>query len=241
MCVGSRQMPVAPCLGPSTVYTASVLYKKTGAHAMKPLTPRQAEVLELIKANMNETGMPPTRAEIAQKLGFKSANAAEEHLKALAKKGVIEIMPGTSRGIRLLLEEEDVQPEENGLPLIGKVAAGEPILAQEHIESHYQVDPALFHPRADFLLRVQGMSMKNIGIMDGDLLAVHKTQEVRNGQVVVARLDEDVTVKRFQRKGSQVWLLPENEELSPIEVDLASQHLTIEGLAVGVIRNAGWM
>ncbi|WP_324041802.1 transcriptional repressor LexA [Aeromonas caviae] len=208
---------------------------------MKPLTPRQAEVLELIKANMNETGMPPTRAEIAQKLGFKSANAAEEHLKALAKKGVIEIMPGTSRGIRLLLEEEDVQPEENGLPLIGKVAAGEPILAQEHIESHYQVDPALFHPRADFLLRVQGMSMKNIGIMDGDLLAVHKTQEVRNGQVVVARLDEDVTVKRFQRKGSQVWLLPENEELSPIEVDLASQHLTIEGLAVGVIRTADWM
>jgi len=208
---------------------------------MKPLTPRQAEVLELIKANMNETGMPPTRAEIAQKLGFKSANAAEEHLKALAKKGVIEIMPGTSRGIRLLLEEEDVQPEENGLPLIGKVAAGEPILAQEHIESHYQVDPALFHPRADFLLRVQGMSMKNIGIMDGDLLAVHKTQEVRNGQVVVARLDEDVTVKRFQRKGSQVWLLPENEELSPIEVDLSCQQLTIEGLAVGVIRNADWM
>lgn len=207
---------------------------------MKPLTPRQAEVLELIKVNMSETGMPPTRAEIAQKLGFKSANAAEEHLKALAKKGVIEIMPGTSRGIRLLLEEEEVL-EESGLPLIGKVAAGEPILAQEHIESHYQVDPALFYPRADFLLRVQGMSMKNIGILDGDLLAVHKTQEVRNGQVVVARLDEDVTVKRFQRKGSQVWLLPENEELSPIEVDLSCQQLTIEGLAVGVIRNADWM
>ncbi|HHQ4644374.1 TPA: transcriptional repressor LexA [Aeromonas veronii] len=207
---------------------------------MKPLTPRQAEVLELIKVNMSETGMPPTRAEIAQKLGFKSANAAEEHLKALAKKGVIEIMPGTSRGIRLLLEEEEVL-EESGLPLIGKVAAGEPILAQEHIESHYKVDPALFHPRADFLLRVQGMSMKNIGILDGDLLAVHKTQEVRNGQVVVARLDEDVTVKRFQRKGSQVWLLPENEELSPIEVDLSCQQLTIEGLAVGVIRNADWM
>lgn len=197
-------------------------------------------MLELIKVNMSETGMPPTRAEIAQKLGFKSANAAEEHLKALAKKGVIEIMPGTSRGIRLLLEEEEVL-EESGLPLIGKVAAGEPILAQEHIESHYQVDPALFHPRADFLLRVQGMSMKNIGILDGDLLAVHKTQEVRNGQVVVARLDEDVTVKRFQRKGSQVWLLPENEELSPIEVDLSCQQLTIEGLAVGVIRNADWM
>ena len=208
---------------------------------MKPLTPRQAEVLELIKANMSETGMPPTRAEIAQKLGFKSANAAEEHLKALAKKGVIEIMPGTSRGIRLLLEEEEAAAEESGLPLIGKVAAGEPILAQEHIESHYQVDPALFHPRADFLLRVQGMSMKNIGIMDGDLLAVHKTQEVRNGQVVVARLDEDVTVKRFQRKGSQVWLLPENEDLEPIAVDLSCQQLTIEGLAVGVIRNADWM
>ncbi|MBR7630834.1 MAG: transcriptional repressor LexA [Aeromonas popoffii] len=207
---------------------------------MKPLTPRQAEVLELIKVNMSETGMPPTRAEIAQKLGFKSANAAEEHLKALAKKGVIEIMPGTSRGIRLLIEEEEVLAE-SGLPLIGKVAAGEPILAQEHIESHYQVDPALFHPRADFLLRVQGMSMKNIGILDGDLLAVHKTQEVRNGQVVVARLDEDVTVKRFQRKGSQVWLLPENEELEPIAVDLSSQQLTIEGLAVGVIRNADWM
>ncbi|MFM4650686.1 transcriptional repressor LexA [Aeromonas bivalvium] len=209
---------------------------------MKPLTPRQAQVLDLIKVNMSETGMPPTRAEIAQKLGFKSANAAEEHLKALAKKGAIEILPGTSRGIRLLLDEvEDAANEEQGLPLIGKVAAGEPILAQEHIESHYQVDPTLFHPRADFLLRVQGMSMKNIGIMDGDLLAVHKTQEVRNGQVVVARLDEDVTVKRFQRKGSQVWLLPENEELQPIAVDLASQHLTIEGLAVGVIRNADWM
>ncbi|WP_111874922.1 transcriptional repressor LexA [Aeromonas bivalvium] len=209
---------------------------------MKPLTPRQAQVLDLIKVNMSETGMPPTRAEIAQKLGFKSANAAEEHLKALAKKGAIEILPGTSRGIRLLLDEvEDAANEEQGLPLIGKVAAGEPILAQEHIESHYQVDPTLFHPRADFLLRVQGMSMKNIGIMDGDLLAVHKTQEVRNGQVVVARLDEDVTVKRFQRKGSQVWLLPENEELQPIAVDLASQHLNIEGLAVGVIRNADWM
>lgn len=208
---------------------------------MKPLTPRQSQVLELIKNNMSETGMPPTRAEIAQKLGFKSANAAEEHLKALAKKGAIEIIPGTSRGIRLLIEEEEAANEESGLPLIGKVAAGEPILAQEHIESHYQVDPTLFHPRADFLLRVQGMSMKNIGIMDGDLLAVHKTQEVRNGQVVVARVDDDVTVKRFQRKGNQVWLLPENEELSPIQVDLSCQQLAIEGLAVGVIRNADWM
>ena len=201
---------------------------------MKALTLRQSQVLDIIKDNILQTGMPPTRAEIATILGFKSANAAEEHLKALAKKGVITMMPGTSRGIRLVEEE----PEETGLPLIGRVAAGEPILAQQHIESHYQLDPALFHPAADFLLRVKGMSMKNIGIMDGDLLAVHKTQEVRNGQVVVARLDDEVTVKRFQRKGNKVSLLPENEELSPIEVDLRSQELIIEGLAVGVIRNS---
>ncbi|MBU3824280.1 MAG: transcriptional repressor LexA [Candidatus Oceanisphaera merdipullorum] len=201
---------------------------------MKALTLRQSQVLDIIKDQIQQTGMPPTRAEIASILGFKSANAAEEHLKALAKKGVITMMPGTSRGIRLIEEE----PEETGLPLIGRVAAGEPILAQQHIESHYQLDPTLFHPAADFLLRVQGMSMKNIGIMDGDLLAVHKTQEVRNGQVVVARLDDEVTVKRFQRKGNKVSLLPENEELSPIEVDLRSQELIIEGLAVGVIRNS---
>ncbi|MFP2769097.1 transcriptional repressor LexA [Oceanisphaera sp. KMM 10153] len=201
---------------------------------MKALTPRQSQVLEIIKEHIQQTGMPPTRAEIARTLGFKSANAAEEHLKALAKKGVITMMPGTSRGIRLTEEEE----EALGLPLIGRVAAGEPILAQQHIESHYKLDPSLFHPSADFLLRVKGMSMKDIGIMDGDLLAVHKTQEVRNGQVVVARLDDEVTVKRFQRQGSKVSLLPENEELSPIEVDLRSQELIIEGLAVGVIRNA---
>ncbi len=201
---------------------------------MKALTPRQSQVLEIIKEHIQQTGMPPTRAEIARTLGFKSANAAEEHLKALARKGVITMMPGTSRGIRLAEEEE----EALGLPLIGRVAAGEPILAQQHIESHYKLDPSLFHPSADFLLRVKGMSMKNIGIMDGDLLAVHKTQEVRNGQVVVARLDDEVTVKRFQRRGSKVSLLPENEELAPIEVDLRSQELIIEGLAVGVIRNA---
>lgn len=202
---------------------------------MKALTPRQSQVLDIVKEHIQQTGMPPTRAEIARTLGFKSANAAEEHLKALARKGVITMMPGTSRGIRLVEEEE---LEDAGLPLIGRVAAGEPILAQQHIESHYQLDPALFHPAADFLLRVKGMSMKNIGIMDGDLLAVHKTQEVRNGQVVVARLDDEVTVKRFQRKGSKVSLLPENDELSPIEIDLRSQELIIEGLAVGVIRNA---
>ncbi|WP_395338752.1 transcriptional repressor LexA [Ningiella sp. W23] len=203
---------------------------------MRPLTPRQEEVLKLIKSTMIDTGMPPTRAEIARELGFKSANAAEEHLKALAKKNVIEILPGTSRGIRLNCPLED-EIEEDGIPLIGKVAAGQPILAQEHVDSHYKVDPAMFHPGADFLLRVDGMSMKDIGIMDGDLLAVHKTNNARNGQIVVARIDEDVTVKRFEKRGPTVFLIAENEEFSPIEVDLRSQHFEIEGLAVGVIRD----
>ncbi len=207
---------------------------------MKQLTPRQAEVLALIRFAVQQTGMPPTRAEIASELGFKSANAAEEHLKALARKGVIRMMPGTSRGIQLLTDEVD--EEEAGLPLIGRVAAGEPILAQQHIETHYQIDGSLFHPRADFLLRVHGMSMKNIGILDGDLLAVHKTTQVNNGQVVVARVgDDEVTVKRFERKGNVVHLLPENEELEPIIVDLTQEHLSIEGLAVGVIRNGNWL
>lgn len=204
---------------------------------MRPLTPRQAEILDLIKRNIAETGMPPTRAEIARRLGFKSANAAEEHLKALAKKGHIEIMPGTSRGIRLTQEDE---AEELGLPLIGQVAAGEPILAQEHVEQHYQVDPNMFRPSADFLLRVRGDSMKDIGILEGDLLAVHKVQQAHNGQVVVARVEDDVTVKRFEKKGSTVYLHAENEEYSPIVVDLTTQSLSIEGLAVGVIRNGDW-
>ncbi|MCG9698038.1 transcriptional repressor LexA [Shewanella sp. Isolate11] len=204
---------------------------------MRPLTPRQAEILDLIKRNIAETGMPPTRAEIARRLGFKSANAAEEHLKALAKKGCIEIMPGTSRGIKLTQEDE---VEELGLPLIGQVAAGEPILAQEHVEQHYQVDPNMFRPSADFLLRVRGDSMKDIGILEGDLLAVHKVEQARNGQVVVARVEDDVTVKRFEKKGSTVYLHAENEEYSPIVVDLATQSLSIEGLAVGVIRNGDW-
>jgi repressor LexA len=202
---------------------------------MRPLTPRQQQVLELVKRTMIDTGMPPTRAEIARELGFKSANAAEEHLKALAKKGVIAILPGTSRGIKLNVELDD--PIEDGLPLIGQVAAGEPILAQEHVESRFKCDPSMFSPRADFLLRVKGESMKNIGIMDGDLLAVHKTDQVNNGQVVVARVDEDVTVKRFERKGSEILLHAENDNFPPIRVDLASQFFTIEGLAVGVIRD----
>ncbi|HDY7730915.1 TPA: repressor LexA [Vibrio vulnificus] len=207
---------------------------------MKPLTPRQQQVFDLIKSKIEVTGMPPTRAEIARELGFRSANAAEEHLKALARKQVIEIVPGASRGIRILLEEEAAN-DEPGLPLIGRVAAGEPILAQEHVEMHYQVDPSMFRPQADFLLRVHGESMKDIGIMDGDLLAVHKTQDVRNGQVVVARVEDDVTVKRLERKGSTVRLHAENEEFAPIEVDLTSQQLTIEGIAVGIIRNTDWM
>ncbi len=206
---------------------------------MKPLTARQTQVFELIREHMQRTGMPPTRAEIAKQLGFRSANAAEEHLKALARKEYIEIMPGTSRGIRILFEEPVM--EDLGLPLIGRVAAGEPILAQEHVESHYQMDAYLFRPKADYLLRVRGDSMKEIGILDGDLLAVHQTREARNGQVVVARVgDDEVTVKRFQKQGNVVYLHAENADFDPIVVDLEAQPLNIEGLAVGVIRNGDW-
>jgi repressor LexA len=204
---------------------------------LKPLTPRQQQVFDLIKDNISDTGMPPTRAEIATFFGFKSANAAEEHLKALAKKGYIEMLPGTSRGIRLA--EEFI--EQEGLPLIGRVAAGEPILAQEHVEEHYKVDGTLFHPAADYLLRVNGESMKDIGILDGDLLAVHQTTDVQNGQVIVARVEEDVTVKRYKREGNIVYLHAENDDFSPIKVDLSTQEFNIEGLAVGVIRAADWM
>ena len=206
---------------------------------MRPLTPRQAEILQLIKDYQQETGMPPTRAEIALRLGFKSANAAEEHLKALAKKGVLEMMPGTSRGIRLL--EDESAPEQLGLPLVGKVAAGQPILAAEHVQNHYQIDAHLFKPHADFLLRVQGMSMQDIGILDGDLLAVHKTTQAEHGQVIVARVDDEVTVKRFQRQGHEVLLLPENPDFEVIKIDLREQQFAVEGLAVGVIRNGSWL
>ncbi len=208
---------------------------------MRPLTPRQAEILQLLKDYQAHSGMPPTRAEIATQLGFKSANAAEEHLKALAKKGFIEMMPGTSRGIRLI-EEELVanEPEFLGLPLIGRVAAGQPILATEHIDQYYQLDANLFHPAADFLLKVSGMSMKDIGIMDGDLLAVHKTTEARQGEVIVARVEDEVTVKRFRRDGQFVYLHPENSDFNVIKVDLTQQFFAIEGLAVGVIRNQTW-
>ena len=180
-----------------------------------------------------ETGMPPTRAEIARQLGFKSANAAEEHLRALQRKGVLELLPGASRGIQL----KDSLRDQMGLPLVGRVAAGSPILAQEHIEAHYKLDPQLFNPKPHYLLRVHGMSMKNAGILDGDLVAVHRTPEVRSRQIIVARLDDEVTVKRYRQNGSLVSLLPENEEFEPIEVDLREQSLVIEGIVVGVIRD----
>ena len=200
---------------------------------MRQLTPRQREILELIQSFIDEFGMPPTRAEIARELGFRSANAAEEHLRALQKKGVIELMPGASRGIQL----KDSLREQLGLPLVGRVAAGSPILAEEHIETHYRVDPALFHPKPHYLLRVEGMSMKDVGILDGDLVAVHRTPEVRSRQIVVARLDDEVTVKRYRQDGKVVWLLPENEAFEPIQVDLSEQSMVIEGVVVGVIRD----
>ena len=200
---------------------------------MQELTPRQKQILGLIQNCIAETGMPPTRAEIARELGFKSANAAEEHLRALQRKGVLDLVPGTSRGIQL----KDSLREQIGLPLVGRVAAGNPLLAQEHIETHYRLDPALFNPKPHYLLRVHGMSMKNAGILDGDLVAVHRTPEVRSRQIIVARLDDEVTVKRYRQDGRLVWLLPENEDFEPIEVDLAEQGLVIEGVVVGVIRD----
>jgi repressor LexA len=202
---------------------------------MLKLTPRQAEILAFIKRCLEDNGFPPTRAEIAQELGFKSPNAAEEHLKALARKGAIEMTPGASRGIRIPGFEPGAS-DDDGLPVIGRVAAGAPILAQQNIEESCRISPDFFHPRADYLLRVRGMSMKDIGIYDGDLLAVHTTREARNGQVVVARLGDEVTVKRFKREGDKVWLMAENPEFAPIEVNLDEQDLVIEGLSVGVIR-----
>ena len=198
----------------------------------KPLTKRQQQVLEIVKDHIGESGYPPTRVDISQKLGFRSPNAAEEHLKALAKKGAIVLTPGTSRGIRL---PDGIQ---SGIPVVGRVAAGDPILAAENIEDNVDLSPNFFHPRADYLLRVKGDSMINVGILDGDLLAVHKTNEATNGQIVVARIESEVTVKRFKRtkNPNQIFLLPENDDFSPIEVDLENQAFQIEGRSVGVIR-----
>lgn len=199
---------------------------------MYSLTSRQEQVLQLIKSYAEETGYPPTRAEIARILGYKSPNAAEEHIKALARKGAIEIIPGASRGIRI------AEVEQEGLPIVGRVAAGNPILAEEHIEDYCQIPANFFSPSADYLLRVNGMSMKDAGILDGDLLAVHRTDQARNGQIVVARIGNEVTVKRFKRGvgRSHVELWPENPDFDVINVDLKEDDFAIEGLSVGVIR-----
>ena len=212
---------------------------------MIKLTKRQQEVLDVIKSHIDDTGYPPTRAEIAKTLGFRSANAAEEHLKALARKGAIEMMAGTSRGLRIPGYEPNKSASANdseplsGLPIVGRVAAGSPVLAEEHIDRVCPVQPDFFSPKADYLLRVQGLSMKNIGILDGDLLAVHKTENVKNGQIVVARIGDDVTVKRLDKKGNVVRLIPENEEMEVIEINTSEEPVFIEGLGVGVIRNEG--
>ena len=235
---------------------------------MRELTPRQLEILELIKRHLATTGFPPTRAEIAAELGFRSANAAEEHLKALARKGVIELTSGASRGIRLVLlptaapaagvpggarQPARRQPGGNALgnaisavqvaltlPLVGRVSAGSPILSEEHVEASYAIDPDLFTARPDYLLRVRGLSMKDAGILDGDLLAVKKASEARNGQIVVARLGNDVTVKRFRRHANRtmIELLPENPDFEPIVVDSRSEDFALEGIGIGLIRKS---
>lgn len=203
-----------------------------------PLTPRQRQILDWIAAQGARNGAPPTRAEIAVAFGFRSANAAEEHLRALERKGAIEIAPGRSRGIRLLGTSARRPPSPTGvsLPLVGRVAAGSPILAVENVESERVLDAALFHPRADYLLRVRGDSMTGAGILDGDLLAVHRSQSAESGQIVVARIGEEVTVKRLQRDGDRVHLCAENPAYAPIEVDPAREDFVLEGLAVGVVR-----
>lgn len=201
---------------------------------MRDLTPRQKQILQLIQKAVRDTGMPPTRAEIAKILKFRSVNAAEEHLRALERKGVVELLPGMSRGIRL----KDSLREQIGLPLVGRVAAGQPILAEEHIEARYQIDPGIFKKQPHFLLRVHGMSMRDAGILDGDLVAVHRTPDVRTRQIIVARLDDEVTVKRYRQEGHRVWLMPENPDFEPIQVDLREQSLAIEGVVVGVVRDS---
>ena len=214
------------------------------------LTARQQQILDLVQSAIERTGAPPTRAEIANELGFKSANAAEEHLQALARKGVIELVGGTSRGIRLKSDTLRALNEARGkqyslplpslsqlsLPLVGRVAAGSPILAQEHVEQTYLLEATMFPRRPDYLLKVKGMSMKDVGIMDGDLLAVKQAKEARNGQIVVARIGDEVTVKRFQRSKSGIELLPENADFEPIRVSADDESFAIEGLAVGLIR-----
>ena len=205
---------------------------------MDALTDRQSEILKLIRELTEVSGYPPTRAEIAERMGFRSVNAAEQHLRALEKKGAIEISSGSSRGFRVLDAKAGARAGRlMELPVVGRVAAGSPILAAEHLQGSYQIDPNLFTPRADYLLRVRGLSMRDAGILEGDLLAVHKTEEARSGQIVVARLGDEVTVKRLRRRGHAVQLEADNPDFAPIEVDLRRDTLVIEGVAVGVIRN----
>ncbi len=209
---------------------------------MPSLSPKQLEVLEFIRRFMEERGLPPTRGEIADGLSLKNRQGIDQHLRALETKGAIALLPGIARGIRLCDEPVDAAeirskpPSASGLPLLGRIAAGAPILAVENIEDHVPIDGSLFAPHADFLLRVRGDSMKDANILDRDLLAVHRTSEVRNGQIVVARIDDEATVKYYERRGDRARLNPANTNYEPIDVDLRRQHLTIEGLAVGVIR-----
>jgi repressor LexA len=203
----------------------------------EPLTERQTEILRLIKELTEVSGFPPTRAEIAERMGFRSVNAAEQHLRALERKGVLDITAGSSRGIKLRERGGPKFSRLLELPVVGRVAAGSPILAEAHVQGRFQLDPNLFTPRADYLLKVRGMSMRDAGILDGDLLAVHRSHEARSGQIVVARLADEVTVKRFRRRGNSVQLLPENPEFDPIELDLRQDALAIEGIGVGIIRS----
>ena len=215
------------------------------------LTARQQQILDLVQCTIERTGAPPTRAEIAAELGFRSPNAAEEHLKALARKGVLELVGGTARGIRLKSDTLRALNESRGrqyslplpslaqltLPLVGRVAAGSPILAQQHIDQTYLVEATLFPRRPDYLLKVRGMSMRDAGILDGDLLAVQRTRDARNGQIVVARLGDDVTVKRFRRTRTTIELIPENPDFSTITIPFGDVDFELEGIAVGLIRN----
>ncbi len=214
-----------------------LLNEGTVSGAMEPLTERQSEILRLIRELTEASGFPPTRAEIARSMGFRSVNAAEQHLRALEKKGVLDISSGASRGIRIRDRSGARLGRLMELPVIGRVAAGSPMLAEEHVQGRFQIDPNLFAPRADYLLRVRGMSMRDAGILEGDLLAVHRSGEARSGQIVVARVGDEVTVKRLRRRGHSVQLLPENPDFAPIEVDLRRDSLVIEGIGVGVIRN----
>jgi repressor LexA len=230
-----------PRLATPRLATASP-HDRGEVRAPAQLTARQQQILDWIRTQIETNGMPPTRAEIAAGLGFSTASSAEDHLQALARKGAIELLPGASRGLRL--KELPGVPVQGTLPLVGRVAAGQPILAIENVEARYRVDPALFSPRADYLLRVRGESMRDAGILDGDLLAVHRTSEARNGQIVVARIGrasgDEVTVKRFRRRGQSVVLQPENGAFAPIVVDPRVTPFAIEGVGVGLVRSGGW-